>query len=137
MDLVSTIHLTKDAVSQVFGVSHQTLHIHAGLAIYLLTQLALGTRRASSIALAVVAVAELLNELLDWVFHGKLQVADTAGDIVATLAWPAIFYAVGAYRREQWRRDAARRKSIEQMMERLSFGPQTHIAHGRLAPRRR
>lgn len=111
-------------MSQVLGVSHQTLHIHFGLAIYLFTQLFMGTRRSSSIALLGVALAEFLNELLDWVFHGRLLIADTAGDIVATLAWPTIFYAVGAVRRERWHRDAARRKRIAEMMARLTNGPQ-------------
>jgi hypothetical protein len=124
MDLIGSVHLVKDMMSQVLGISHQTLHIHAGLAIYLSVQLALGTRRSSSVALLAVAVAEFLNECLDWIFHGRLLVADTAGDIVATLAWPMIFYAVGAIRREQWRRDAARRKKIAEMMARLTNGPQ-------------
>lgn len=127
MDLLNSLHLMKDLMSQVLGVSHQTLHIHFGLAIYLFTQLFLGTRRSSSVALLAVALAELLNELLDWVFHGRLLIADTAGDIVATLAWPTIFYAVGAVRRERWRRDAARRKHIAEMMARLTNGPQQPV----------
>lgn len=127
MDLFNSLHLMKDLISQVLGVSHQTLHIHFGLAIYLFTQLFLGTRRSSLVALLAVALAELLNELLDWAFHGRLLVADTAGDIVATLAWPMIFYAVGTIRRERWRRDAARRKHIAEMMARLTTGPQQPV----------
>lgn len=127
MDLFNSIHLIKDYVSQALGVGHQTLHIHFGLSIYLFTQLFLGTRRSSSVALLAVALAELLNELLDWAFNGRLLVVDTAGDVVATLAWPMIFYAVGAIRRERWRRDAERRKHIAEMMARLTNGPQQTV----------
>lgn len=120
MNFVTAFHIAKDSIAQNFGVSHQVLHIHAGLAIYLATQLVLGTRRASLAALGVVFCAELANELVDFSFHGQLIIADTIEDIIATLFWPSLLYVVGTVRRKQWRKEVARRRHFSAMLDRLA-----------------
>ncbi|NML96177.1 hypothetical protein [Novosphingobium olei] len=122
MNFVTAIHFAKDSIAQNLGVSHQVLHIHAGLAIYIAAQLALGTRRASLAALCVVFGAEFANELVDFLFHGQLLVSDTIQDIVATVFWPLVIYAVGTVRRKQWRREVARRRHFSAMLARLADG---------------
>lgn len=103
MDSIAQYHQLKDLLSNGLGISHHVLHIHAGLMIYVGTQLILGTRRASWVALVLVFGFEGANELLDWVFFGELRLNDTVSDIVATVLWPSILYAASKYRRHKWR----------------------------------
>ena len=86
------------------------LHVHAGLAIYLLARLVLRERRGSLTALHVVFAAEMLNEALDWLAASpSWTIRDTLGDITLTMLWPVAITAVAQHRRRRWRRAATRR----------------------------
>jgi hypothetical protein len=81
------------------------LHVHVGLALYLGTLLLVPRRRGAMLALQVVLVAELANEMLDWLAASPQWTwADTTSDFVLTLVWPVAITAVGAWRRRRWRR---------------------------------
>ncbi len=81
------------------------LHVHAGLAIYLVALLLAPHRRGAILALQVVLAAELGNETLDWLAATPHWTwADTLSDIVLTLLWPVAITAAGAWRRRRWRR---------------------------------
>ena len=108
MEILSDYHVFKDAISADLGISHTMLHVHFGLAIYVVVQVLMGTRRASLTALAIVGAAELANETLDALFCSQVMVADTISDICATLAWPLILFGAGKIRRWQWRQTRAR-----------------------------
>lgn len=123
MESIVSYHDLKDVVSHGLGLSHQVLHIHAGLAIYLVCQIALGNRRASGIALASVFAVQTVNELLDLSFHGVFWSADTFQDYVATLMWPSILYVVGRLRRQMWRAETMRRKRMRKTFALLHAGP--------------
>ncbi|MDF8335195.1 hypothetical protein [Novosphingobium cyanobacteriorum] len=123
MDSIVSYHDLKDIISHTFGISHQVLHIHAGLAIYLSCQVALGNRRASGIALSFVLVLETVNELLDFSFHGVFWSADTLQDYVSTLMWPSILYGVSRLRRQMWRAESMRRKRMRKTFALLHAGP--------------
>lgn len=123
MDAISSYHQVKDALSVSAGVTHQTLHIHAGLAIYIVAQLVIGTRRASLAALLAVCGAEFLNEGLDWLFHGELLMEDTLADILATLFWPIILFTASAFRRHQWRAKIEQRNRLRVALARLTGSP--------------
>jgi hypothetical protein len=71
------------------GLPDAILHIHAGLAILLLVRVVTGRSLATFIAFAVVVVAELGNELMDYLVYG-LRWADTLTDIANTLFWPFV-----------------------------------------------
>jgi membrane protein YdbS with pleckstrin-like domain len=102
MDIVSGYaQLTQDIVNFT-GMSRPMLHMHAGMAIYLLTQFLVRDRRASLVALALVAEIELGNELMNRLHKGYWDWGDTAADIALTLFWPVMCYAVGKYRRWRW-----------------------------------
>lgn len=109
MDLADTYHHLTDQFLILSGWSDKMAHLNAGLAIYVLAQLVLRTRRASLAALAAVAGIELGNEVLDTFYYGELRVAESMADIAYTLAWPAIITLVGQYRRERWSRSKAKR----------------------------
>lgn len=84
------------------------LHVHAGLTIYLLTMLAVRRRGGGLIGVQMVAIAEAINETLDWMAGSpRWSVADTVSDVVLTLMWPIAITAVGRFRRQRWQRQAA------------------------------
>lgn len=102
MDLVAQYHGVIDFILGQTGLSDKVLHFHAGMAIFVLAQFALRTRRASLYALAAVIVAEGGNEIMDRMFAGSWNWSDTLGDIFATLFWPTILVGMGYYRRARW-----------------------------------
>lgn len=104
MDLATSYHHLTDQFLVLTGWSDKMAHLNAGMAIYVLTQLMLRTRRASLPALATVVFVELCNEGLDTWFYGELRLAESLVDIAYTLAWPAIITLIGIYRRERWSR---------------------------------
>jgi hypothetical protein len=109
MDLATTyIHLT-DSIAAMTGLSRPLLHVHAGMAIYVLTQLLLGERRGSLVAVSMVVLAELANETLERIYWGSWRLDDTLSDIVTTLFWPTVCLAVSTYGRWRWQRAAGQR----------------------------
>jgi hypothetical protein len=98
-----TLHDWKEWLVAAFGTTHEMMHIHVGLAIYVAVQLLQGTRRGSMFALNVVVAAEVLNELVDRLAKGWYP-ADTLSDVGLTLVWPMILTAVSQYRRTRWER---------------------------------
>lgn len=93
-----------------FGASHSMMHVHAGLAIYVVTQFAVRTRRASMTALNTVVALAVGHEVLDYLGTASWDWLDTIKDIALTVTWPVAVTAVGQYRRARWQqeRDLAR-----------------------------
>jgi hypothetical protein len=110
MDLSAFYVAQANMLTEMLGVSHAMMHVHAGLAIYLGAKFVLRTRRASVYALLAVLNAELANELMDYAHYGSLRIDDTLMDIVATLFWPTVDYCVTSYRRKRWQVEAAARR---------------------------
>lgn len=71
------------------GLPDAILHIHAGLAILMLVRLIIARSLGTFIPFAVVVLAELGNETLDYLAYG-VRWADTVSDISNTLFWPFI-----------------------------------------------
>lgn len=94
---------TLDWFADASGASHAMLHIHAGLAIYVLVQLLLRERRASVTALKAVIVAELVHECMQRLHYGEWRWPDTLADVALTILWPALLTATGLYRRRRWK----------------------------------
>lgn len=102
MDPITAYKELTDTIEAVTGLSRPMLHLHAGMAIYVVTQAFLRERRGSVVALGMVALAELGNEAMNRLYWGSWRWSDTLGDIVATLFWPSLCLAVSAYRRRRW-----------------------------------
>lgn len=81
----------KNALGEVTGMSEDLIHVHVGLAIFVLTALVLRHRMRSPIPLTVVAVLALLNEALDYGAPGW-KPGPSALDVVNTLVWPLILF---------------------------------------------
>jgi hypothetical protein len=99
----------KDVLSKWSGLSHDALHMHVGLALFLLLAFLLRRRRWGVLAaLGGVLALELANEVidaLDWVrWTGAPNFIESGRDIASTMVWPTVL-AVGL---AMWRRRRTR-----------------------------
>ncbi|KQX26181.1 MULTISPECIES: hypothetical protein [unclassified Sphingomonas] len=86
------------SVGETTGLLDTLLHVHAGMAIFVLSRLIFRRSFASPVPLACIYLAEALNELLDRLNHGRWM-PDTGSDILNTIFWPTIIFAMARYPR--------------------------------------
>lgn len=89
MDILALYHAFILWIGDGTGLPDVILHIHAGLAILLVVRVFTGRSLGTFIPFAVVVVAELGNETMDWLSYG-LRVGDTLSDLANTLFWPFV-----------------------------------------------
>jgi hypothetical protein len=93
-DMVLDWEAAKNWLSAEVHVSHAVLHIHLGLAIYLLTSVLLRRPLGSVLPWLMVAALELANEASDFArYHVSgwpWTPTNTIEDIVNTLFWPTV-----------------------------------------------
>lgn len=82
----------KDRLGTLTGMSESLIHVHVGLAIFMLTALLLRRRMRSPIPLAVVAALALANELIDYQVGRGWAPALSALDFVNTVFWPLLLF---------------------------------------------
>jgi hypothetical protein len=73
------------------GAPDTVLHIHAGMAVLLLTRVLTGRSLATPWPVLAVYVAELANEVMDYFAHGGVM-PDTLSDVLNTVFWPTILF---------------------------------------------
>jgi uncharacterized membrane protein YccC len=110
MDVLSDYVALTGGIVQLAG-SDKLVHTWAGMAIYVVAQVALRTRRASPIAFQIVVALQLGNEVMDRLYWDSWRWPDTIGDTVATLFWPGTLCLLGYYRRSRWRIEEAAAKA--------------------------
>lgn len=74
-------------ISDKTGLADNLLHIHSGLAIFVLARLITRRPYSSLIPFLCVVLAEACNEVLDYLAYGW-RPTDTYSDIANTLFWP-------------------------------------------------
>ena len=74
------------------GMADSLLHVHAGMAVLILTRIVTGRALSTPVPILAVAVAEAANELLDRIYWGSWRWPDTSLDIVNTLFWPTVIF---------------------------------------------
>ena len=72
------------------GLPDTLLHVHAGLALLMLTRLLTGRSLGSFVPLLPVIAGEIFNEVMDRLHFGSWRWSDTLVDIANTLFWPTI-----------------------------------------------
>ena len=82
----------KEQLGTVTGMSEDLIHVHIGLAIFVLTALLLRKRMRSPIPLIAVAVFELANEAVDYHAGAGWRPLGSALDVVNTLFWPFVLF---------------------------------------------
>lgn len=82
----------KERIGRVTGMSDKLLHVHAGMAIFLISAAVMGRPLSDPLPLLVVAVAEIANEVRDRIRNGSWRWRDTLGDVASTLFWPLCIF---------------------------------------------
>lgn len=80
-------------LANTLQLDHATLHVHVGLLIWVVCVVIAGDIGAVW-PLLVVTAAELFNELLDRLRAGSWRVPDTIADIVNSVFWPFVLFAL-------------------------------------------
>ena len=86
------LNALKTNLSEFLHLSKDALHIHLGLAIYLIVFLTLSRGRRHWLPWATVLAFELVNEAVDIFHHGPstAELGGSAKDIVNTMLWPTV-----------------------------------------------
>ena len=98
-EAASSYAQAKAALEAWTGASQDLLHVHAGLAIFVITALVLKKRMRSPVPLAFVALFAVLNEAVDRLNGVPFTTGETLGDIANTLVWPVILFLLA----RRWR----------------------------------
>lgn len=91
----------KSELGDKLGMSEDLLHVHAGLAIFLLTALLLRKRMRSWIPIGFVVALAFGNELIDYSRGKGWELASSSLDFLNTIFWPTLLFLLA-------RRSAAR-----------------------------
>ncbi|MDP1028785.1 hypothetical protein Q5H91_16300 [Sphingomonas sp. KR1UV-12] len=89
MDIPALYHQFILWIGDGTGLPDAILHIHAGLAILLAVRVVTGRSLGTFIPFAVVVVAELGNETMDYLAYG-MRWSDTLSDMANTWFWPFV-----------------------------------------------
>lgn len=82
----------KRALGEQLGVSDDLLHLHVGLAIFVITALLLRRRMRSVWPLAAVAAFTLVNEIVDYAVNDPWSGTRSVLDVANTMFWPAVLF---------------------------------------------
>lgn len=87
--------LYADLIKQIgdgTGMADSLLHVHAGMAVLFLARVITRRSLSTPIPLAIVALAEFGNEVLDRWHYGSWRWADTLSDVANTMFWPTVLF---------------------------------------------
>jgi hypothetical protein len=95
----------KTELSNLLGISKDALHIHLGLALYLLVALVFRRRLSSWLPWLALLAFEIVNELVD-IFHVHggvmgFELGDSLKDVINTMFWPTVVLVVARTRAAQ------------------------------------
>lgn len=90
----------KNDLGVMTGMTEDLIHVHVGLAIFVVTALLLRRRMRSPIPLAVVAFLALANEIADYYSPGWV-LAPSVLDFVNTVFWPLVLFLLARRGRGQ------------------------------------
>jgi hypothetical protein len=92
----------KLVLESALGLSRDALHVHVGLAVFVVAVLVLRKPPHSPIPLAVVFLAAVMGEGLDLRDDlrslGYWRWKDSVGDVVKTVFWPLVLWALARWR---------------------------------------
>lgn len=74
------------------GLSDTILHLHAGMAIFLIVRVISGRSLGSWLPIAMVLIAALAKEIADRIVYESWRWHDTPYDVLATMFWPTMLW---------------------------------------------
>lgn len=87
--IATAYHAEVERIVTGSGLGDKFFHTNVGLLIWVGAALILRCPLRSPVPLAVVILAEVVNEVLDWIAVGAWRWSDTFMDAAATWFWPA------------------------------------------------
>ena len=123
MDLVIVYHDAVERLILLAGVPRAVLCMHIGMGIYLGCLLLLGTRRGSLAAVLGTVLLAVVHECMNRLFHGSWRWHDTTQELVLTLFWPTMCYAVSHFRRWCWT-ERARERDNARLLHLYDYRPE-------------
>lgn len=94
VQLAETSASAKRALEQSLGMTDDLLHVHVGLALFVLAALVTRRRMRSWWSLGIVAVFAVANEVIDYFSAGPWSLWWSAMDVVNTVLWPLVLFLV-------------------------------------------
>lgn len=82
----------KSALTAASGMTENLLHVHIGLAIFVVAALLLRRRMRSPVPLAIVVALAFLNEVADFAEAGPWDPLESGLDFANSVVWPAILF---------------------------------------------
>lgn len=89
---VEAYSAAKLSLGKALGVTDDLLHLHVGLAIFVVTALLLPRRMRSPWPHAAVAAFPLANEIVDYPEPEPCSATRSALDVLNTMFWPAVLF---------------------------------------------
>ena len=83
-------HQWIDWVGDGSGLPDTILHIHAGMALLMISRLITRRSFGTFIPWTVVAAGEAFNEIMDRLNYGSWRWDDTLVDVANTMFWPTV-----------------------------------------------
>ncbi len=74
------------------GLSDTILHLHAGMAIFLVARVVSGRSLGSWLPITIVLIAALGKEVADRIVYDSWRWQDTPWDVLATMFWPTMLW---------------------------------------------
>lgn len=90
MRIPEIYHHFIDWIGDGTGLPDTILHIHAGMAVLLVSRVITGRSLGTFIPLSIVILAEMFNEIMDRLNFGSWRWPDTVSDVINTLFWPVV-----------------------------------------------
>ena len=103
MGFTAMYHDFKEQLAGAAGENHALLHVNIGLAIYLLFQVVMGTRRGSLPTFALLAAFVACNIVMNRLYFGSWRIGISLQEMALTLLWPTLLIMAGHFRRWRWR----------------------------------
>ncbi|GBH32227.1 hypothetical protein MBESOW_P3462 [Sphingobium xenophagum] len=87
----------KEYIAQATGLSHDVLHVHVGLALYLCARVIFQGRGGAIVSFSLIVVIALLGEMSDFVINDGVlssREPDHLADIIGTCFWPMMLCGI-------------------------------------------
>lgn len=97
--LIDAHNAAKYQIGEWTGAGEDLLHVHVGLAIFVISALLVKDRFRSPIPVLLVWFFALLNELLDYLSGQPGKPFEPMWDVINTLFWPALIFILARLRR--------------------------------------
>lgn len=89
--MIERYSVFKQSLGEITGMTEDLIHVHVGLAIFVVAALLLRRRMRSPLPILAVVLLALANEIFDWL-AGPWDPLEGVLDFVNSVFWPAVLF---------------------------------------------